>query len=68
MYLPRGWVHEAQTSGGGPSMHLTITVKTGDYCIGHFLRHMLKVRVRESQAERGHRLGFSHFLFLLFVF
>jgi hypothetical protein len=33
LYIPRGFLHEAETSSE-PSLHITITVPTSDYCWG----------------------------------
>lgn len=45
LYIPRGFLHEAKTSAE-PSLHITVTVPTSDYCWGiqlikHFMSEVL---------------------------
>lgn len=45
LFMPRGFLHEAKT-GTEPSLHITITVPTSDYCwgvlLGRYLGHSLQ--------------------------
>lgn len=52
LYMPRGFLHEA-TTGEEPSLHVTITIPTSDYCWGvqlvkHFMQELHKQQVPES--------------------
>jgi len=42
LYIPRGFLHEATTSSE-PSLHITITMPTSDYCWGvQLVKHMMQ--------------------------
>eukprot|EP01051_Picozoa_sp_SAG22_P005083 SAG22_NODE_292_length_12914_cov_41.306594_8_plen_327_part_00 len=41
LYIPRGWVHDAETAQAGPSMHLTVAANTNGHSSGVFIKHML---------------------------
>lgn len=34
LYIPRGYLHEAETGDVEPSLHITITIPTSDFCWG----------------------------------
>lgn len=34
LYIPRGYLHEANTGDGELSLHITVTIPTSDYCWG----------------------------------
>eukprot|EP00930_Biecheleria_cincta_P095319 TRINITY_DN87297_c0_g1_i1.p1 TRINITY_DN87297_c0_g1~~TRINITY_DN87297_c0_g1_i1.p1 ORF type:complete len:450 (-),score=88.30 TRINITY_DN87297_c0_g1_i1:57-1379(-) len=41
LYMPRGYLHEASTSSSEPSLHITVTVPTSDFCWGvQLVKHL----------------------------
>merc|ERR1712056_38189 len=48
LYIPRGFLHEAETSEE-PSLHTTVTVPTSDFCWGvQLVKHMMSsIRSRD---------------------
>eukprot|EP00929_Paragymnodinium_shiwhaense_P074342 TRINITY_DN38033_c0_g1_i1.p1 TRINITY_DN38033_c0_g1~~TRINITY_DN38033_c0_g1_i1.p1 ORF type:complete len:447 (-),score=109.67 TRINITY_DN38033_c0_g1_i1:112-1452(-) len=57
LYIPRGHLHEASTSGTEPSLHVTVTMPTCDYCWGvnlvkFFHGEYLNGRSAPEQASR----------------
>lgn len=49
LYIPRGYLHEAMTVDGEPSLHVTITIPTSDFCWGvQLVKHMMK-QVQRSE-------------------
>lgn len=63
LYIPRGYLHEAATGGGEPSLHITITMPTSDYCWGvqltkHLMGH-LESGGRDFAGLTSHRLSLS---------
>mmetsp|Transcript_21199 Transcript_21199/g.38698 ORF Transcript_21199/g.38698 Transcript_21199/m.38698 type:complete len:410 (+) Transcript_21199:54-1283(+) len=57
LYIPRGCLHEATTSAE-PSLHITVTVPTSDYCWGVQLARSLTETIHSKQKmpEELHRL------------
>jgi len=57
LYMPRGYLHEA-TTGTEPSLHITITVPSSDYCWGvqlvkHLLQEMHTDKLPSAPSLRG---------------
>lgn len=52
LYIPRGFLHEAATSTE-PSLHITITMPTSDYCWGiQLVKHLMQdVHSRDAPPE-----------------
>ncbi|CAK0846345.1 unnamed protein product [Prorocentrum cordatum] len=55
LYIPRGCLHEAATGEAEPSLHVTVTVPTSDYCWGvHLVRQLARqLGGGEPGAGRG---------------
>ena len=55
LYVPRGFIHEAETSGESGSMHLTVRVLNSFFFTwGHFFQFALPAdKTREGQRARG---------------
>mmetsp|Transcript_67410 Transcript_67410/g.186820 ORF Transcript_67410/g.186820 Transcript_67410/m.186820 type:complete len:432 (+) Transcript_67410:50-1345(+) len=49
LYIPRGFLHEAATGEDEPSLHITVTIPTSDYCWGvQLMKHLMtKVHTRD---------------------
>jgi len=58
LYMPRGQLHEADT-GDEPSLHVTITVPTSDYCWGVQLVKHLMGTLHGPKAAKSPLLGAS---------
>jgi len=57
LYIPRGQLHEAAT-GDEPSLHITVTVPTSDYCWGvqlvkHLMQHLHRKEANASSLAAG---------------
>lgn len=53
LYIPRGFLHEADTGLGEHSLHVTITVPTSDYCWGvQLVKNMMKKLSSPDMADR----------------
>merc|ERR1711939_920834 len=50
LYIPRGYLHEAHTVPGEPSLHITVTVPTSDFCWGV---QLVKQMVSKVTTQRG---------------
>lgn len=50
LYIPRGFLHEA-TTGEEPSLHITITVPTSDYCWGVQLTKHLMQKLQSKELS-----------------
>lgn len=42
LYIPRGYVHQAQTHDTAPSFHATVAVPTHDWTLSHTLTHAIQ--------------------------
>jgi len=51
LYIPRGYLHEAAT-GEEPSLHITVTIPTSDYCWGVQLTKHLLQRFLQQEVPR----------------
>lgn len=52
LYIPRGFLHEARTSDQ-PSLHITVTMPTSDYCWGvQLVKHLMQdIHARDVPPE-----------------
>mmetsp|Transcript_56649 Transcript_56649/g.90008 ORF Transcript_56649/g.90008 Transcript_56649/m.90008 type:complete len:412 (-) Transcript_56649:221-1456(-) len=52
LYIPRGFLHEASTSAE-PSLHITVTMPTSDYCWGvQLIKHLMQsLHSRDTPPE-----------------
>jgi len=51
LYIPRGYLHEAAT-GEEPSLHITVTIPTSDYCWGvQLIKHFMQELSTNKQEE-----------------
>eukprot|EP00927_Polykrikos_kofoidii_P061456 TRINITY_DN56296_c0_g1_i1.p1 TRINITY_DN56296_c0_g1~~TRINITY_DN56296_c0_g1_i1.p1 ORF type:complete len:459 (-),score=84.44 TRINITY_DN56296_c0_g1_i1:60-1364(-) len=59
LYIPRGYLHEACTGGEEPSLHITVTVPTSDYCWGvQLVKHLLnKVHTKDFDEDLQETCG-----------
>eukprot|EP00415_Alexandrium_ostenfeldii_P000671 UN0671 len=53
LYIPRGYLHEASTGEDEPSLHITVTVPTSDYCWGVQLMKHLMTRVHHRDLPKS---------------
>eukprot|EP00931_Biecheleriopsis_adriatica_P079424 TRINITY_DN52822_c0_g1_i1.p1 TRINITY_DN52822_c0_g1~~TRINITY_DN52822_c0_g1_i1.p1 ORF type:complete len:440 (+),score=97.69 TRINITY_DN52822_c0_g1_i1:42-1322(+) len=55
LYIPRGHLHEAATGSSEPSLHITVTVPTSDFCWGVQLVKHLGLEMRSGMLPPPQR-------------